>query len=214
MTGIGSTTPSPRPPGCAVSAGRPSRCPVWRFGAYPYQAGDAGIPRRWNAPCTTGTGTSSSRRPAPARRSSPRWTTGVCASQDSTTDRHCCSSRTARRSSSQSLRTYREVLGDASFGELYVGGSRPERWQHVFASVQSLHSYGVDEPPGRRLRDRRHRRVPPRRGRDLPGAPRSPRPARALGLTATPERADGVDVRSFFGGRTAAELRLWDALER
>ncbi len=27
----------------------------------------------------------------------------------------------------QSLRTYREVLGDANFGELYVGGSRPER---------------------------------------------------------------------------------------
>ncbi len=38
----------------------------------------------------------------------------------------------------QSLRTYREVLGDAGFGELYVAGARPERWQHVFASVQSL----------------------------------------------------------------------------
>ena len=37
-------------------------------------------------------------------------------------------------------------------------------------------------------------------------------PRELLGLTATPERADGVDVRSFFGGRTAAELRLWDAL--
>jgi superfamily II DNA or RNA helicase len=41
---------------------------------------------------------------------------------------------------SQSMRTYREVLGDAGFGELYVGGSRPERWKHVFASVQSLYS--------------------------------------------------------------------------
>ena len=38
----------------------------------------------------------------------------------------------------QSLRTYREVLGDGAFGELYVGGQRPERWRHVFASVQSL----------------------------------------------------------------------------
>ena len=37
-------------------------------------------------------------------------------------------------------------------------------------------------------------------------------PRELLGLTATPERADGTDVRSFFGGRTAAELRLWDAL--
>ncbi len=43
----------------------------------------------------------------------------------------------------QSLRTYREVLNDANFGELYVGGAQPERWQHVFASVQSLTSYGV-----------------------------------------------------------------------
>ena len=37
-------------------------------------------------------------------------------------------------------------------------------------------------------------------------------PRELLGLTATPERADGIDVRSFFDGRTAAELRLWDAL--
>ncbi len=37
-------------------------------------------------------------------------------------------------------------------------------------------------------------------------------PQELLGLTATPERADGVDVRGFFDGRTAVELRLWDAL--
>lgn len=39
-------------------------------------------------------------------------------------------------------------------------------------------------------------------------------PVELLGLTATPERADGVDVRQFFDGRVAAELRLWDALEQ
>lgn len=39
------------------------------------------------------------------------------------------------------------------------------------------------------------------------------RPVELLGLTATPERSDGIDVRDlFFEGRTAAELRLWDAL--
>src|SRR5699024_9810524 len=47
----------------------------------------------------------------------------------------------------QSLRTYREVLRDQNFGEEYVGGKRPERWDHVFASVQSLNSYGVTGIP-------------------------------------------------------------------
>jgi len=47
----------------------------------------------------------------------------------------------------QSLRTYQEVLSDPNFGELYVGGARPERWRHVFASVQSLTSYGVTNIP-------------------------------------------------------------------
>ena len=47
----------------------------------------------------------------------------------------------------QSRRTYQEVLADASFGELYVGGERPERWRHVFASVQSLSAYGVERLP-------------------------------------------------------------------
>ena len=36
---------------------------------------------------------------------------------------------------------------DADFGELYVGGARPERWKHVFASVQSLTSYGIQNIP-------------------------------------------------------------------
>lgn len=39
-------------------------------------------------------------------------------------------------------------------------------------------------------------------------------PQQLLGLTATPERGDGVDVaQQFFDGRTASELRLWDALD-
>ena len=112
----------------------------------------------------------------------------------------------------QSLRTYREVLADANFGELYVGGARPERWKHVFASVQSLTSYGVDNiPPDaydvvvidefHHAEARTYRRITEHLA-----------PRELLGLTATPERADGTDVRSFFDGRIAAELRLWDAL--
>ena len=39
----------------------------------------------------------------------------------------------------------------SDFGELYVSGRRPDRWEHVFASVQSLHSYDVQKIPWRSL---------------------------------------------------------------
>jgi superfamily II DNA or RNA helicase/HKD family nuclease len=112
----------------------------------------------------------------------------------------------------QSLRTYREVLNDANFGELYVGGARPERWQHVFASVQSLTSYGVTalDPTAYDVVviDEFHHAEAATYRRLINHL----QPRELLGLTATPERTDGLDVRSFFDGRTAAELRLWDAL--
>lgn len=112
----------------------------------------------------------------------------------------------------QSLRTYREVLADGDFGELYVGGTRPERWRHVFASVQSLTSYGVQNLPPNAfdivIIDEFHHAAAATYRRILEHL----RPLELLGLTATPERADGLDVRTFFDGRTAAELRLWDAL--
>ncbi len=39
-------------------------------------------------------------------------------------------------------------------------------------------------------------------------------PKELLGLTATPERMDGLNVQDeFFDGRIAAEMRLWEALE-
>jgi superfamily II DNA or RNA helicase/HKD family nuclease len=113
----------------------------------------------------------------------------------------------------QSLRTYREVLADGSFGELYVGGDVPTRWRHVFASVQSLSAAGVDRLAADQFDvvviDEFHHHEAPTYRRLTDHLT----PVEMLGLTATPERTDGVDVRSFFDGRAAAELRLWDALE-
>lgn len=111
----------------------------------------------------------------------------------------------------QALRTYRAVLGDGSFGELLVGGDRPRTWKHVFASVQSLDR--DSSAPGQwdvLVIDEFHHAeaVSYRRLFERFEA------HEILGLTATPERADGVDVREFFDGRTAYELRLWDALEQ
>ncbi|WP_246136347.1 DUF3427 domain-containing protein [Leekyejoonella antrihumi] len=112
----------------------------------------------------------------------------------------------------QSLRTYREVLADANFGELYVGGRRPERWRHVFASIQSLTSYGASNIPSDAfdivvIDEFHHAQAHTYRQLVDRLAPRE-----LLGLTATPERSDGTDIRGYFDGRTAVELRLWDAL--
>lgn len=111
----------------------------------------------------------------------------------------------------QALRTYRAVLGDGSFGELFVGGERPRQWKHVFASVQSLDrdTHAPDRWDVLVIDEFHHAEAASYR-RLLSRFEAT----EVLGLTATPERADGVDVREFFGGRTAYELRLWDALEQ
>lgn len=114
---------------------------------------------------------------------------------------------------SQALKTYREVLSDPNFGENYVAGSRPERWEHVFASVQSLTSYGVENIPHDHFDiivvDEFHHAAAPTYRRIMNHL----NPIEMLGLTATPERTDGANVLGLFEGRIATELRLWDALE-
>lgn len=114
----------------------------------------------------------------------------------------------------QALRTYRDVLKDGSFGELLVGGSRPAKRQHVFASVQSitraaeLARWGRDHFDVVVIDEFHHAEATSYR-RVLDHF----QPHELVGLTATPERADGIDVATeFFGGRIASELRLWDAL--
>ncbi|WP_113705620.1 DUF3427 domain-containing protein [Nonomuraea lactucae] len=112
----------------------------------------------------------------------------------------------------QSLLTFRQVMRDETFGELYVSGSRPERWRHVFASIQSLHTNPLPEPDRFDvvIVDEFHHAEASTYRRLLSAV----RPKVLLGLTATPERADGQDIKHWFGGRIAAELRLWEALER
>ncbi|GIH97296.1 DUF3427 domain-containing protein [Planobispora siamensis] len=114
----------------------------------------------------------------------------------------------------QALRTYRQVLAVPDFGELHVGDERSRHWRHVFASVQSLTSRGIDTfDPGHFdvvVIDEFHHAA----ARTYRKIIDHLRPKELLGLTATPERADGTWVQDeFFGGRIASELRLWDALD-
>jgi superfamily II DNA or RNA helicase/HKD family nuclease len=113
----------------------------------------------------------------------------------------------------QSRSVFRQVLRDGTFGELFVGGERPKDWRHVFASVQSLHQIVDDLDPDRFdmvIVDEFHHAEAATYRRLL----HKLKPQILLGLTATPERADGQDIRHWFDGHTAVELRLWEALER
>lgn len=113
----------------------------------------------------------------------------------------------------QALQTYRDVLRDGSFGELFVAGHRPREADHVFASVQSLQNALHEFEPDRfdvLVIDEFHHAEANSYRRVLDYF----HPKELLGLTATPERADGVNVANeFFGGRMASEVRLWDALD-
>ena len=115
----------------------------------------------------------------------------------------------------QALATYRAVLKDGEFGEVYVDGKKPKHWNHVFASVQSLNSTDIQNfaPDAFDVVviDEFHHATAPTYARIIDHL----KPKELLALTATPERADGSKVQDVhFDGRIASELRLWDAMEQ
>ena len=114
----------------------------------------------------------------------------------------------------QSLATFRYALRDASFGEKWVGSYKPDRYEHVFASIQSLHATGLaDLAPDHFdvvVVDEFHHAAAPSYRALLDHV----QPVELLGLTATPERSDGLPLLHWFDDRIAAELRLWDAIDQ
>lgn len=114
----------------------------------------------------------------------------------------------------QALGTFRAVLRDQNFGDLLVGGAEPDQRHHLFCSIQSYLSRGLDSLPPDRFEyvviDEFHHAAAASYRRLLEVV----RPKVLLGLTATPERADGLDVLAPFGGEPTAEVRLPDAINR
>lgn len=114
----------------------------------------------------------------------------------------------------QSLATFRYALRDASFGEKWVGGARPTRFDHVFASIQSLHASDLAALPPDYfdivIVDEFHHAAARSYTRLLDHLA----PVELLGLTATPERSDSLPILHWFDDRIAAELRLWDAIDQ
>jgi superfamily II DNA or RNA helicase len=114
----------------------------------------------------------------------------------------------------QSRATFAHALRDGNFGELWVGGERPTSFEHVFASIQSLNASGVEAIDPRHfdvvIVDEFHHAAAASYERLLTRL----QPLELLGLTATPERSDGLSILHWFDDRIAAELRLWDAIEQ
>lgn len=114
----------------------------------------------------------------------------------------------------QSLASFRAVLKEQNFGEILVGGQQPSAWQHVFASIQSYNSQECWKlPPGKFdyvVVDEFHHAAAQSYERLLAHV----QPKVLLGLTATPERTDGLDITNHFGGHISAEIRLADSINR
>lgn len=115
----------------------------------------------------------------------------------------------------QSLTTFRGILRDNNFGELWVDGIEPDSYKFVFASVQSMNNRLEElnlspEYFDFIVIDECHHLT----AKSYRGILNYFQPKVLLGLTATPERMDGGDIQEDFNNRIAAEIRLPEALNR
>ena len=115
----------------------------------------------------------------------------------------------------QSLYTFRAVLKDANFGEMFVGSYKPDSIDNLFISIQTFNSQSFTEKTTSDfydyiIVDEFHHAAAPTYQKLLSYY----NPKILLGLTAAPERMDGKSVLSYFNDRIAAEIRLPEAIDR
>lgn len=116
----------------------------------------------------------------------------------------------------QSIACFRGILHDQNFGDLFVGAyNKPGSLDHLFVSIQTINSRSLTRVIAPDyydyiVVDEIHH-----------GAADSYQallghftPKVLLGLTATPERADGKSILPWFDNRIAAEIRLPEAIDR
>lgn len=115
----------------------------------------------------------------------------------------------------QSLYTFRQVLKDRNFGELFVGNERPSSIENLFVSIQTFNSRNFVQITKSTdydfiIVDEFHHAA----ASSYKALLSFYTPTILLGLTATPERMDGQNILSFFDNRIAAEIRLPEAIDR
>jgi superfamily II DNA or RNA helicase len=119
----------------------------------------------------------------------------------------------------QALAAYRGVLKNSTFGELWVGNNKPSKYQHLFASIQSLNNQLNSQTEQLALGEDYFDYIVIDEVHHI--SANSYRtvlkhfsPQILLGLTATPERHDGTDILSDFCNVIAAEIRLPEAINQ
>ena len=110
----------------------------------------------------------------------------------------------------QARRIFRHVLQMRDFGELLYQGERPAIQRHVFASIDSLGDGAAIDPAAfdHVILDEAHHAAANSWEKLLERVA----PKELLGLTGTPERADGLDYERHFPRPWVGNLRVWNAI--
>ena len=119
----------------------------------------------------------------------------------------------------QARSTFRSVMLDSNFGEIWTGRIQPNvssNLDHLFITIQTLNNnWDTIERMGREYYDYvvidevHHSQAGSYRSVFERLSPRI-----IIGLTATPERMDGREIKPDFNDRFAAEIRLQEALDQ
>ena len=115
----------------------------------------------------------------------------------------------------QAQSAYRGVLKNNDFGELWVGNYKPQRYNQLFASIQTLNS----QIESLNLTNDYYDYIVIDEVHHVSAASYRAilsyfTPTILLGLTATPERQDGANILDDFCGVIAAEIRLPEAINQ
>ena len=111
--------------------------------------------------------------------------------------------------------TFRHVLRNNDFGELWFGGNEPKSINQAFVSIQTLNNRIekldiASDYYDYIIIDEVHHSAASSYQKLLEKFT----PKLLVGLTATPERHDGSDISKYFGHTISAEIRLAEALNR
>ena len=115
----------------------------------------------------------------------------------------------------QSLSRFRIIMRDPNFGDLCIRGVIPSQIDHCFISIQTFNSTKFHSltPPDHYdfiIIDEFHHAA----AASYQTLLQYYHPKILVGLTATPERMDNLDILGYFDGKIAAEIRLPEAIDR